>query len=109
MNIDEINGLLQQDDNDWYLLWFHWRWEDFLWVFIQHGALSNGYMNVWEVNQGGGRCEEVISALLAFFESPEIGGSELVAWSDSWVGQNKKNHDCILATSAGFQKLDTLI
>ena len=36
-------------------------------------------MNVWEVNQGGGRCEEIMSALLAFFESPEIGGSELVA------------------------------
>ena len=110
MNIDEINGLLQQDDNDWYLLWFHWRWEDF------HGFSFNMElyqmviaMNVWEVNQGDGRCEEVISALLAFFESPEIGGSELVAWSDSWVGQNKKNHDCILATSTGFQKLDTLI
>ena len=36
-------------------------------------------MNVREVNQGGGRCKEVMCALLAFFESPEIGGSELVA------------------------------
>ena len=32
-------------------------------------------INVWEVNQGGRRCEELMSALLAFFESPEIGGS----------------------------------
>ena len=35
--------------------------------FIQHGALSNGYMNVWLENQGGRRCGEVMSALLAFF------------------------------------------
>ena len=59
-------------------------------------------MNVWEVNQGGGRCEVVMSASLAFFESPEIGGRELVAWSDLWKGQNKKNHDWILAISTGF-------
>ena len=65
MNIDEINGLLQQDDNA-YHVWFHWRWR-FLCVFSQHGALSNGYMNVWLENQGGRRCGEVMSALLAFF------------------------------------------
>ena len=40
-------------------------------------------MNVWLENQGGGRCGEVMSALLAFFESPEIGDRKMVAWSDS--------------------------
>ena len=67
MNIDEINGLLQQDENDdSYLVCYHWRWR-FLWVFIQHGVLSNGYMNVLLENQGGRRCGEVMSALIAFF------------------------------------------
>ena len=46
-------------------------------------------MNVWLENQGVRRCGEVMSALLAFFESPEIVGSELVAWSNSCSGQNK--------------------
>ena len=36
-------------------------------------------MNVWEVNRGGIRCEELMSALVAFFKRPEIGGSEMVA------------------------------
>ena len=36
-------------------------------------------MNAWLENQGGRGCEEVMSALLVFFESPEIGGSELIA------------------------------
>ena len=47
-------------------------------------------MNVWLENQEGRRCGEVMSALLAFFESPEIAGSELVAWSNSCAEQNKK-------------------
>ena len=52
MNIDEINGLLQQEDND-DILFDSTEDEDFWAVFIQHGALSNGYMNVWLENQGG--------------------------------------------------------
>ena len=47
-------------------------------------------MNVWLENQEGRRCGEIMPALLAFFESPEITGSELVAWSNSCAGQNKK-------------------
>ena len=67
MNIDEINGLIASTRWQWwYFVCYHWRWR-FSCVFIQHGALSNGYMNVWLENQGGRRCGEVMSALIAFF------------------------------------------
>ena len=47
-------------------------------------------MNVWLENQEGRRCGEAMSALLTFFENPEILGSELDAWTNSCTGQNKK-------------------
>ena len=42
------------------------------WSFIK-------WLHEWLENQGGRRCGEVMSALLAFFKSLEIRGRELVA------------------------------
>ena len=84
MNIDEINGLLQQDDND-DILFDTIEDEDFRGFSFKMDHHQMLIMNVWEVNQGGIKCEElaiiiiILFLLLAFFESSEIGGSELVA------------------------------
>ena len=71
-NIDEINGFLQQDDND--ILFDSIEDEDFRGFSFNLELYQMVIMNVWLENQGDRRCEELMSALLAFFESPEIGG-----------------------------------
>ncbi len=53
---------------------------------------GDGYMFTWTENQAGRGCEEIISGLLSLSEMPEIGGTKLVAWSDSCAGQNKNQY-----------------
>ena len=64
MNIDGINGLLQQDDKD-DIVFDSTDDEDFRGFSFNMELYQIVIMNVWLENQGDRRCEELMSALLA--------------------------------------------
>ena len=66
MNIDEINGLLQQDDND-DILFDSIEDEDFRGFSFKMELYQMVIMNVWEVNQGSIKCEELAIIIIILF------------------------------------------
>lgn len=58
-------------------------------VHLVNSKIQNGYMQIWSEDQASRGCEEIISALLTFFNVSGIEGDVLYAWSDQCAGQNK--------------------